>query len=489
MCGGLLSWVTIYKKASFADIKLKVDRTIISAICRNKDDKKGRILANLSAFAGLALLAFGFEKITKDFSFPGVWALVPVLAAVLIISAGPTAWINRQILSNKIVVWFGLISYPLYLWHWPLLSFARILEGELPSCNIRIAAVLISIVLAWLTVKGIEKPFRSGNQRIGLKVATLCGLVFVIGVSGIVVNKIRLSQPRTLDELVIKRKDSKHLIGSSSAWYRGKDDWLFLGNAYDSTVAKLMLDIVPTKGEIEDTKKLFLEIANTGAQSNTKIVLILGPDKSSIYPEYLPDKFKPSPIKYSSFFLNSLKDVSNLTVYNPTEDFLRLKSTEGILYWMTNTHWNYKGAFLVYSGFSKLFGLPVPQVEFQHISTHSGDLIKIANLKEFPLHKEDNWNVIWANKSAWTEVEIPNQEKTAFGLASIVKNRNPLSDKYIWVVGDSFTGPLRQYFNATFKEVRYVGHWNKRLKELPDDLTRADRKPDMVIIVRVERSF
>lgn len=489
MCGSLLAWVKIYKKESFTDIKLKIDRIIASPVCRNKKVGEGKILANLSAFTGIVLLVFGLEKITKDFSFPGVWALVPVFAAMLIIWAGPTAWINKQILSNKLVVWFGLVSYPLYLWHWPLLSFARIIENELPGRNIRIVAVVISIALAWLTMKWIEKPLRFGNQRIGLKVATLCGLVFLIGVSGFIVNKTGFSRSLIFEKSVIKMRGSKYLIGSSLAWYRGKGDWLFLGNAHDNTVAKLVLDIVPDKSRIEKTKKLFLDIANAGAKSNTKIVLILAPDKSSIYPEYLPDKFKPSPKKYSSFFLDSLKDVRNLTVYNPIEDFLRLKNTEGILYWMTDTHWNDKGAFLAYSGFSKFFDLPVPQVEFRHGSTHSGDLIAIAKLKEFPLHAEDNWDVVWDNKPVWTETEIPDQEKTSFGIASIARNQNSLSDKYIWVVGDSFTASLRKYFNATFKEVRYIGHWNKKYKELPADLAKADRKPDMVVIVRAERSF
>jgi len=490
MCGGLLAWLTVYKKASSADIKLKIDRIIASAIYRNKEVEKGKTLANLFGFTGLALLAFGFVKITKDFSFPGLWALVPISAAVLIISAGPTAWINRQILSPKPLVWFGLISYPLYLWHWPLLSFARILEGGMPSRNIRIAAVVISVVLAWLTMKWIEKPFRFGNQRIRLKVATLCGLAFVIGFSGFIVHKVGLSKAHTPEELVIGKRGGKYAIGSSLSWYRGKDDWLFLGNAYENTVAKLMFDIAPAKREIEKTKKLFLAIANTAAKSNTKVVLILGPNKSSIYPEYLPNKFKPSPKKYSGFFLDALRDVPNLTVYNPTEDFLRLKNTEGILYWMTDTHWNEKGSFLAYSGFLKLFGLPVPQLEFQHDgSTHRGDLVNIAKLEEFPLHSEDNWNFIWVNKPVWTETKIPNQEKTAFGVASIVRNQNSLSDKYIWVVGDSFSGSLRKYFNATFNEVRYIGHWNRKLKEFPGDLARSDRKPDIVVIVRVERSF
>jgi len=489
MCGGLLAWVTIYKKASLAGICLKVDRFIVFTIFRNNEIEKGRTLANLSAFTGLALLAYGFAIIAKDFFFPGVWALVPVLAALLIISARSATWINRQVLSAKILVWFGLISYPLYLWHWPLLSFTQILENGLPSRNIRIAAIVISIVLAWLTMKLIERPFRFGSQRTGLKVATLSGLMFVIGASGFVVDNMEFSQTRTLEELLIKRRGWEYYIGNSLSYFRGKEDWLFLGNAYDNTVAKLMLGITPSKSEIEATKQLFSNIANSGTQSKTKIVLILGPNKSSIYPEFLPDKFDPPLKRYSSFFLDSLKDVQNLIVYNPTEDFLRLKNTEGILYWMTDTHWNHKGSFLAYSGFSKVVGLPVPKIDFKHGSTHSGDLINIAKLTEFPLHAEDNWDVLWANKPVWTETEIPNQEKTSFGVASIVKNNNSLSDKYIWVVGDSFTSSLRQYLNATFKEVRYIGHWNKKLKELPGGLARADRKPDMVVIVRVERTF
>ena len=186
---------------------------------------------------------------------------MPVLAALLIISAGPAAWINSKILSNKIFVWFGLISYPLYLWHWPLLSFARIIESGSPSREIRIAAVVSSIVLAWLTMKLIEKPFRFGNQRTGLKVATLSGLMFVLGVSGVVVNNMELSQARTLDELSIKRQGTEYAIGNTLAWYRGKDDWLFLGNSHNNTVAKLMLDVVPSKWEIEATKQLFSNIA------------------------------------------------------------------------------------------------------------------------------------------------------------------------------------------------------------------------------------
>jgi hypothetical protein len=77
----------------------------------------------------------------------------------------------------------GLISYPLYLWHWPLLSFARIIESETPNRNIRIAAVVLSIGLAWLTYRLIERPLRFGRLG-GAKAVLLMALMFGVGVVG-----------------------------------------------------------------------------------------------------------------------------------------------------------------------------------------------------------------------------------------------------------------------------------------------------------------
>ena len=57
------------------------------------------------------------------------------------------------------------------------------------------------------------------------------------------------------------------------------------------------------------------------------------------------------------------------------------------------------------------------------------------------------------------------------------------------MVGDSFAGALKPYFNATFKEVRYVGHWGHKLDVLPEEISKTERKPDLIVIVRVERSF
>ncbi len=160
MSGSILAWLTLYKNNFFISYKLSIDGWLAKFIYRDAVKTDGMTFFNIISFVGCLLLAFGFWSITKEVSFPGMWAVIPVLGAVFIILAGPQAWINRTILSNKIAVWFGLISFPLYLWHWPLLSFARIVEGETPSRNILIAAVLISVILAWLTYRLVERPIR-----------------------------------------------------------------------------------------------------------------------------------------------------------------------------------------------------------------------------------------------------------------------------------------------------------------------------------------
>jgi hypothetical protein len=103
---------------------------------------------------------------------------VPVLGSALIIAAGSEAWVNRIIFSNKILVWFGLISYPLYLWHWPILSFSRIIVSETLGSNIRIVAVLFAIALSWFTYKFVECPIRFGKHG-KVKVAILVVLMAV----------------------------------------------------------------------------------------------------------------------------------------------------------------------------------------------------------------------------------------------------------------------------------------------------------------------
>lgn len=143
----------------------------------------------LLSWLGLCLILIAVAFIEKNYHFPGAWALLPTIGAACLIYAGEGAWLNRHVLSQRLLVWVGLISYPLYLWHWPLLSFARIMESETPSIEMRFWLVATSVVLAWLTYRLLERPVRSRPRSRSI-VVMLCLTIFLLGAAGLVVKKL-----------------------------------------------------------------------------------------------------------------------------------------------------------------------------------------------------------------------------------------------------------------------------------------------------------
>lgn len=135
------------------------------------------------AAAGAALVLFSVIGLDKGSFFPGWVALLPILGAVLLIAAGMDAWINRALLGSRPMVFIGLISYPLYLWHWPLLSFQRILFGEEVGALARCGALALAFLLAWLTYRFVEVPVRSRHPGTAVA-AGLFTCVACVGVVG-----------------------------------------------------------------------------------------------------------------------------------------------------------------------------------------------------------------------------------------------------------------------------------------------------------------
>lgn len=139
--------------------------------------------SNIRSWLGASLIAISVLALSKDSYFPGWWALLPTVGAGLAISSGAGAWINRVAMSNRVLVWFGLISFPLYLWHWPILSFLRVLEDRPLGTAPRISALAASLIFAWLTYVSAEKPLRFGNHG-NVKSIVLLILMVITGVAG-----------------------------------------------------------------------------------------------------------------------------------------------------------------------------------------------------------------------------------------------------------------------------------------------------------------
>ena len=117
------------------------------------------------SWIGVILLGLGFGLIHTGDPYPGWRALLPLAGTLMLMEGGRSAWVNRKILSQPAVVWIGLISYPLYLFHWPALSFVHIVKGEHPKPGYIFMALLVSFVLTVLTYYFIEKKIRHNKAK------------------------------------------------------------------------------------------------------------------------------------------------------------------------------------------------------------------------------------------------------------------------------------------------------------------------------------
>lgn len=145
------------------------------------------LLRDIGAAIGLMLIlgaTFGLNEATR---FPGWWALMPTLGAVLLIAAGGECRVNRTVLASRPMVFIGLISYPLYLWHWPLLVFARIAYDGATREIAVVIAVALSFALSIATYRFIERPLRQGFPGQGRLVASgLSGSIALVAAVGLI---------------------------------------------------------------------------------------------------------------------------------------------------------------------------------------------------------------------------------------------------------------------------------------------------------------
>ena len=117
------------------------------------------LVAELGAVAGFALIAGSLFLLNRTSAFPGVNALWPCLGAALLILFGERSKLASAILTFRPLVFVGLISYSIYLWHWPILAFLHYLRIDIGPI-LGVAVALASIAVAWLSWKFVEVPMR-----------------------------------------------------------------------------------------------------------------------------------------------------------------------------------------------------------------------------------------------------------------------------------------------------------------------------------------
>jgi peptidoglycan/LPS O-acetylase OafA/YrhL len=143
-------------------------------------------LWEIAAGFGLLLILFGVFFLDTTDPFPGWNALFPCVGTALVILAAVglkndqgMPWANR-VLAAQPLVWVGLISYSLYLIHWPISAFTQYRLLREPTLTEAALMTVASIVLAWLSWRYVEQPFRQLREQ--KRSAVLCGGVAVFGI-------------------------------------------------------------------------------------------------------------------------------------------------------------------------------------------------------------------------------------------------------------------------------------------------------------------
>jgi peptidoglycan/LPS O-acetylase OafA/YrhL len=163
LIGACLAFIISNTSNYYENFKRRFDSLLISLIYQGPLEPNGDTLHNVTSLSGMFLIVLSMCFLTKASVFPGWYAVAPTIGTAFLILGGETSWVNRKVLSSRLLVGIGLISYPLYLWHWPLLTFTRIFVGQELSYHMRIAIIVLSILIAWITHITVEKLFRFGS--------------------------------------------------------------------------------------------------------------------------------------------------------------------------------------------------------------------------------------------------------------------------------------------------------------------------------------
>ncbi len=144
-------------------------------------EKLPNYFSNITSLIGLLLILFSFIKITSQQPYPSHWALLPTVGVALIILQ-KNNFVSKKILESRVLIYIGLISYPLYLWHWPTLTFARIMSNGELTTSIKIASLFLSFLLAIISYHWVEKYLR--HRKSPMTSPLMLAIAVCIGFTG-----------------------------------------------------------------------------------------------------------------------------------------------------------------------------------------------------------------------------------------------------------------------------------------------------------------
>jgi len=165
---GLTEWGwRHFPEANFYLISTRAWELMIGALLafylsRNKQPEG--TISHMGSLLGMALIVLTIILLDKTLPFPSLYALAPTVGTALIILFASSGTLVHKLLSQKIFVGIGLISYSAYLWHQPIFVFARVNGMNEPNIGMVLLLSILAILLAYFSWRFVELPFRDRSR-------------------------------------------------------------------------------------------------------------------------------------------------------------------------------------------------------------------------------------------------------------------------------------------------------------------------------------
>lgn len=195
---------------------------MVAMYFRSERPLYGKVVTESLGILGLCMIVYAIVFFDDNTVFPGLYGLIPVLGTALVIMFAMPATVVGRILGSKVPVAIGLISYSAYLWHQPLLAFAKHRSIVEPGPAILASMVGATFVLAWLSWRYVETPFRNpaifSRKRIFTYSAIGMTVFFAVGLVGMLEKGFdsRIKSPEVRRLIA----ESKQPIGDQKCWDR-----------------------------------------------------------------------------------------------------------------------------------------------------------------------------------------------------------------------------------------------------------------------------
>lgn len=222
-----------------------------------------RAVSEVTSLTGLGLILYSLFTLDSSAVFPGINAVPPVVGAALILWPKNYNTIISRILSMRPLVFTGLISYSLYLWHWPILVFYRHYNHQdFPDTQIAIALLILSFGFATLSWRYVERPFRKGQlpeiKTIITGVISMCVVaassMMVLIYSGFPSRLSAQAQPlasiKDMWEWECKstvKLDGRNFCGFGADWNTSKTRVFLWGDSHAQAIAPIIEEIIKDK--------------------------------------------------------------------------------------------------------------------------------------------------------------------------------------------------------------------------------------------------